>query len=74
MKNTIYLLEGTYRNKTVENQTFQVVKGYQSHPHKEGGFITVKIDDLEKFPGATKKQIRNFKKQLEINKGNDEVG
>ena len=58
MKNTIYLLEGTYRNKTVENQTFQVVKGYQPHPHKEGGFITVKIDDLEKFPGATKKQIR----------------
>ena len=58
MKNTIYLLEGTYRNKTVENQTFQVVKGYQSHPHKEGGFITVKIDDLEKFPGATKHQIR----------------
>jgi len=58
MKNTIYLLEGTYRNKTVENQTFQLVKGYQPHPHKEGGFITVKIEDLAKYPGATKKQIR----------------
>jgi len=58
MKNTIYLLEGTYRNKTVENQSFQVVKGYQPHPHKEGGFITVKIEDLAKYPGATKNQIR----------------
>ena len=58
MKNTIYVLEGTYRKTSVENQTFQLVKGYQPHPHKEGGFITVKIDDLEKFPGATKKQIR----------------
>ena len=58
MKNTIYLLEGTYRNKTVENQTFNLVKGYQPHPHKEGGFITVKIDDVEKYPGATKNQIR----------------
>src|SRR6056300_303701 len=58
MKNTIYLLEDTYRNKTVENQTFNLVKGYQPHPHKEGGFITVKIDDVEKYPGATKNQIR----------------
>ena len=58
MKNTIYVLEGSYRNKTIENQTFQLVKAYQPHPHKEGGFITVKIDDIESFPGATKKQIR----------------
>jgi DNA replication protein DnaC len=58
MKNTIYVLEGTYRKTSVENQTFQLVKGYQPHPHKEGGFITVKIEDLEKYPGATKKQIR----------------
>ena len=41
MKNTIYVLEGTYRKTSVENQTFQLVKGYQPHPHKEGGFITV---------------------------------
>ena len=58
MKNTIYVLEGSYRNKTIENQTFQLVKGYQPYPHKEGGFITVKIDDLDQYPGATKKQIR----------------
>ena len=58
MKNTIYVLEGTYRKTSVENQTFQLVKGYQPHPHKEGGFITVKIEDLAKYPGATKKQIR----------------
>ena len=58
MKNTIYVLEGSYRKTTVENQTFQIVKGYQPHPHKEGGFVTVKIDDLTKYPGATKKQIR----------------
>ncbi len=58
MKNTIYVLEGTYRKTSVENHTFQLVKGYQPHPHKEGGFITVKIEDLTKYPGATKKQIR----------------
>ena len=58
MKNTIYVLEGSYRNKTIENQTFQLVKSYQPYPHKEGGFITVKIDDIESFPGATKNQIR----------------
>jgi hypothetical protein len=58
MKNTIYVLEGSYRNKTIENQTFQLVKGYQPYPHKEGGFITVKINDLDEYPGATKKQIR----------------
>ena len=58
MKNTIYVLEGTYRKTSVENHTFQLVKGYQPHPHKEGGFITVKIEDLAKYPGATKKQIR----------------
>ena len=58
MKNTIYVLEGSYRKTSVENQTFQLVKGYQPHPHKEGGFITVKIEDLAKYPGATKKQIR----------------
>ena len=58
MKNTIYVLEGSYRNKTIENQTFQLVKSYTPHPHKEGGFITVKIEDLAKYPGATKNQIR----------------
>ena len=58
MKNTIYVLEGTYRKTSVENQTFQLVKGFQPHPHKEGGFITVKIEDLAKYPGATKNQIR----------------
>lgn len=58
MKNTIYVLEGTYRKTSVENKTFQLVKGYQPHPHKEGGFITVKIEDLAKYPGATKNQIR----------------
>ena len=58
MKKTIYVLEGTYRKTSVENQTFQLVKGFQPHPHKEGGFITVKIEDLAKYPGATKNQIR----------------
>ena len=58
MKNTIYVLEGSYRKTTVENQTFQIVKGYQPHPHKEGGFITVKLDDVKQYPGATKNQIR----------------
>ena len=57
MKNTIYLLEGTYRNKTVENQTFQVVKGYQPHPHKEGGYITVKVNP-EDYAGATSDKIK----------------
>jgi hypothetical protein len=58
MKNTIYVLEGSYRNKKIENQTFQLVKCYQPHPHKEGGFITVKISDVNQYPGATKNLIR----------------
>ena len=52
MQNTIYVLEGSYRNKLIENQSFQLLKAYQPHPHKEGGYITVKIDPKD-FPGAT---------------------
>ena len=58
MKNTIYVPEGSYRNKTIENPNISTSKSISTHLHKEGGFITVKIDDIESFPGATKKQIR----------------
>ena len=58
MKRQIYVLEGSYRNRKVENTTFKLVKPYQPYPHKEGGFITVKIDDLTQYPGATKDHIR----------------
>lgn len=46
---SIYVLEGTYRNRPIENQQFELVKPYQPYPHKEGGFVTVKIDDLTQY-------------------------
>ena len=42
-------MEGLYRNKRIENTTFKLVKGYQPYPHKEGGFVTVHIDDVAKY-------------------------
>ena len=57
MQNTIYVLEGSYRNKLIENQSFQLLKAYQPHPHKEGGYITVKIDPKD-YPGATSDKIK----------------
>ena len=46
---TIYVLEGRYRNRPIENQEFELVKPYQPYPHKEGGFVTVKISDLTQY-------------------------
>jgi len=53
---SIYVLEGTYRNRPIENTQFELVKAYQPYPHKEGGFVTVKIDDLD-----TDKNAFNFR-------------
>ena len=57
MQKTIYVLEGSYRNKLIENQSFQLLKPYQPHPHKEGGYITVKVDPKD-YPGATSDKIK----------------
>ena len=57
MNKSIYVLEGTYRNRRVENQQFELVKPYQPYPHKEGGFVTVKIKDLAQYQ-APKSTIR----------------
>jgi len=46
---SIYVLEGTYRNRPIENTQFELVKPYQPYPHKEGGFVTVKIEDLTQY-------------------------
>ena len=51
------MLEGTYRNRRVENTQFELVKPYQPYPHKEGGFVTVKIKDLAQYQ-APKAVIR----------------
>jgi hypothetical protein len=40
MTSTVRILSGTYRNKPVTNQTFKLVKGYQTGA--KGGYITVK--------------------------------
>ena len=52
---TIYVMEGIYRNKRIENTTFKLVKGYQPYPHKEGGFVTVHIDDVAKYQAPSDK-------------------
>ena len=57
MNKSIYVLEGTYRNRRVENTQFELVKPYQPYPHKEGGFVTVKIKDLAQYQ-APKAVIR----------------
>ena len=57
MNKSIYVLEGTYRNRRVENTQFELVKPYQPYPHKEGGFVTVKIKDLAQYQ-APKPTIR----------------
>ena len=54
---TIYVLEGTYRNRRIENTQFELIKCYQPYPHKEGGFVTVKIKDLAQYQ-APKSTIR----------------
>ena len=58
MQNTIYLLEGTYRNKLIENPTIQTTKPI-TPSHKEGGYITVKIVDPKRLCyGATSDKIK----------------
>ena len=57
MSKQIYVLEGTYRNRRIENQQFELIKCYQPYPHKEGGFVTVKIKDLAQYQ-APKSTIR----------------
>jgi len=57
LNKSIYVLEGTYRNRPVENTQFELVKPYQPYPHKEGGFVTVKIKDLAQYQ-APKAVIR----------------
>ena len=52
---TIYVMEGVYRNKRIENTTFPLIKGYQPYPHKEGGFVTVHIDDVAKYQAPSDK-------------------
>ena len=46
---SISVLEGDYRGHHVENETFALVKAYQPYPHKDGGFVTVKVA-TERFP------------------------
>ena len=41
----------------MENTQFELVKPYQPYPHKEGGFVTVKIKDLAQYQ-APKAVIR----------------
>ena len=52
---TIYVMEGLYRNKRIENTTFPLVKGYQPYPHKPGGFVTVHIDDMARYQAPADK-------------------
>ena len=52
---TIYVMEGLYRNKRIENTVFPLVKGYQPYPHKPGGFVTVHIDDMARYQAPADK-------------------
>lgn len=62
MTQTITVKYGEYRNQTIVNQQFELVKGYAEG--KRGGFVTVKNDG--KFPQV---QIANVK--IKVNNIND---
>jgi hypothetical protein len=45
----ILIKQGSYRGEAIQGQTFDLVKGYQAHGGKPGGFVTVDIPKDHKW-------------------------
>jgi hypothetical protein len=67
MNRQIYILEGSYRSKKIENEVFEMIKPYHPYPHKQGGFVTVKIKDLKdkRLNEKTRIILKKLKERLQ---------
>ena len=57
MKKYIRIEEGGYRGKDMSGRIFPIVKDFQSHATKPGGFVTVNTTQLAGFEGLDKVRI-----------------
>ena len=57
MKKYIKIEEGTYRNKDQSGRVLPIIKDYQNHATKPGGFVTVATTDLPGYEGLDKVRI-----------------
>ena len=51
-KKYIRIEKGDYRNNNMSGRVFPIVKDYQDHSNKPGGFVTVDTSQLAGFDGA----------------------
>ena len=57
MKKYIRIEKGDYRNNNMSGRVFPIVKDYQDHSNKPGGFVTVNTTQLSGFEGLDKVRI-----------------
>ena len=57
MKKYIRIEEGGYRGKDMSGRIFPIVKDFQSHASRPGGFVTVNTTQLAGFEGLDKVRI-----------------
>ena len=57
MKKYIRIERGDYRNQDMSGRVFPIVKDYQDHAAKPGGFVTVNTTQLPGFEGLDKVRI-----------------
>tara|TARA_E500000318_G_scaffold77264_1_gene72024 strand:+ start:914 stop:1978 length:1065 start_codon:yes stop_codon:yes gene_type:complete len=56
-KKYIRIEKGDYRNNNMSGRVFPIVKDYQDHSNKPGGFVTVDTSQLAGFDGADKIRV-----------------
>jgi hypothetical protein len=57
LKKYIRIEKGDYRNQSMSGRVFPIVKDYQDHANKPGGFVTVNTTSLAGFEGLDKVRI-----------------
>ena len=57
MKKYIRIEKGDYRNQDMSGRVFPIVKDYQDHAAKPGGFVTVNTTQLAGFMGLDKVRV-----------------
>ena len=61
MKKYIRIERGDYRNQDMSGRVFPIVKDYQDHAAKPGGFVTVNTTQLPGFDPVCKLIVSNTK-------------
>ena len=56
-KKYIRIEKGDYRNNNMSGRVFPIIKDYQDHSNKPGGFVTVDTSQLAGFDGADKIRV-----------------